>query len=102
MSPADRTQKSCKLHLRKQKLCTGRTVQEEVSVKETRRKSRRRVALDQRRYEIGDLVDAGIDPQGNELYRVRWSGYSPEEDTWEPAENLPRALIREYKRIHAL
>ena len=72
------------------------------STKETRRQSRRKVALDQRRYEIGGLVDAGIDPQGNELYRVRWAGYSPDEDTWEPAENLPRALIREYKRTHAL
>ena len=70
--------------------------------RETRRQSRRKIAHDQRRYEIGGLVDAGVDPEGHELYKVRWAGYGPAEDTWEPAENLPRTLVREYKRTHAL
>ena len=62
------------------------------------RQSRRKSAQSQRRYEIGGLVDAGVDEQGNELYKVRWAGYGPGDDTWEPAENLPAALIRDYKQ----
>ena len=64
----------------------------------TKRQSRRKSTQDQRHYEIGGLVDAGVDEQGNELYKVRWAGYGPGDDTWEPAENLPAALIREYKQ----
>ena len=56
----------------------------------------------QRRYEIADLVDRGFDEDGNELYRVRWQGYSPENDTWEPAANLPAALGRRYGRSRRL
>ena len=67
-----------------------------------RRQSRRKRVRDQRRYEIGGLVDAGVDDQGNELYKVRWAGYGPEDDTWEPSENLPHALIHEYKQAHGL
>ena len=70
--------------------------------REFRRQSRRKAAHDQRRYEIGGLVDAGIDDNGNELYKVRWAGYGPADDTWEPASNLPSALVREYKRTHVL
>ena len=67
-----------------------------------RRQSRRKTAQDQRLYEVGGLVDAGVDDKGNELYKVRWAGYTPVDDTWEPAENLPGVLIREYKRTHGL
>ena len=50
------------------------------------------------RYEVEDIVDAGVADDGKTLYRIRWKGYSPEQDTWEPARNLPRDLIRDYRR----
>ena len=74
----------------------------EGSPRETRRQSRRKKMEQEERYEVGGLVDAGVDDEGHELYKVRWAGYGPADDTWEPAENLPRALIRDYKRTHAL
>jgi Chromo (CHRromatin Organisation MOdifier) domain len=44
------------------------------------------------------IVDAQSDDVGQPLYRVRWMGYSPEEDTWEPTGNLPSHFIRRYWR----
>ena len=53
-------------------------------------------------YQIADIVDGGIADDGTEVYRIRWLGFPPDEDTWEPAQNLPKALIRAYKRRHNL
>ena len=75
---------------------------EERPTRESRRQSKRKVAQRQRLYEVGGLVDAGVDNEGNELYKALWAGYGPKSDTWEPAEGLPDALIREYKRSHGL
>ena len=68
----------------------------------TRRKSRRIATRTDQEYEIGGIVDAGVDEDGREVYRVRWAGYGPEEDTWEPAANLLKTLVREYKRAKGL
>lgn len=37
-------------------------------------------------------------------YCVRWKGYGPTEDSWEPEENLENAtdILQEYKRTHGL
>jgi Chromo (CHRromatin Organisation MOdifier) domain len=52
----------------------------------------------EREYVIERIVDAQSDDVGQPLYRVRWMGYSPEEDTWEPTGNVPSHFIRRYWR----
>jgi Chromo (CHRromatin Organisation MOdifier) domain len=52
----------------------------------------------EREYVVERIVDAQSDDVGQPLYRVRWMGYSPEEDTWEPTGNLPSHFIRRYWR----
>jgi hypothetical protein len=32
------------------------------------------------------------------LIRVRWAGFSPDEDTWEPATEMPADMVRIYER----
>lgn len=53
-------------------------------------------------FEVERIVDAGLTEDGQEVYRIRWRGYPPNQDTWEPAHNLPEILIRAYKHHHNL
>jgi Chromo (CHRromatin Organisation MOdifier) domain len=48
----------------------------------------------EREYVVERIVDVESDDVGQPLYRIRWMGYSPEEDTWEPTGNLPSHFIR--------
>ena len=43
-------------------------------------------------YEVEKVVGMKKDADGNELFRVRWKGYPPEEDTWEPKHHLDGCL----------
>jgi hypothetical protein len=40
-------------------------------------------------YAMEKIFGAKTIQDGGLRYRVRWYGYSRDEDTWEPAENLP-------------
>ena len=35
--------------------------------------------------------------KGQTLYKIRWKGFSEKEDTYEPAENLPKKLVHAYE-----
>jgi hypothetical protein len=49
-------------------------------------------------YVINDLMAADYDDQGHSIYRVRWEGYSVDEDTWEPESALPQELVIHFLR----
>eukprot|EP01048_Picozoa_sp_COSAG05_P007469 COSAG05_NODE_528_length_8915_cov_26.504651_3_plen_487_part_00 len=55
-------------------------------------------------YEVEDILAKGVRADGVLLYRVRWRGYGPEQDTWEPAANLhsAKATIDEFERTAIL
>ena len=54
----------------------------------------------QQEYEISRLVAAGYDDNNQLLFKVRWKGYGPSDDTWEPETSLPPSLVAEFKRKH--
>ena len=49
-------------------------------------------------FAIERVVDSDQGEDGISRYRVRWAGYSPEEDTWEIAQHLPPHFIRQYEK----
>ena len=53
-------------------------------------------------YVINDLLGADYDDQGHPVYRVRWEGYSADDDTWEPESALPQELVIRYLRNKVL
>ena len=60
-------------------------------------RSMRQFTLDQREYEIEQLLDRGVAEDGSILFRVRWKGYGPQDDTWEPEEDLLREMVQAAK-----
>ena len=54
---------------------------------------------DATQYVIERIVDHD-DSEGELWFRIRWYGYRPTDDTWEPIDGIPRNLIvAYYKRI---
>jgi hypothetical protein len=49
-------------------------------------------------YVVDQLISLHKDPNGRCFFRVRWEGYSPEEDRYEPEENLPPHLVLKFYR----
>ena len=44
------------------------------------------------------IVGTKMSKDGTILYRIRWFGYSREDDTWEPRAHLPISAVRRYHR----
>jgi hypothetical protein len=42
-------------------------------------------------FEVEDIVDMARAVDGTDMFRIRWRGYPPSADTWEPAANLLNA-----------
>jgi Chromo (CHRromatin Organisation MOdifier) domain len=54
-------------------------------------------------YVIDQLVAHARDEEDSYwLIRVRWAAYSADEDTWEPAKELPEDMVRRYERREKL
>ena len=44
-------------------------------------------------FEVNQSIRNRYAKYGKNLYMVRWHGFGPEEDTWEPTHHLPRRKI---------
>ena len=55
-------------------------------------------------YEVDHIVRHKRNNRGQWLFLIRWKGYGPEDDSWEPASNLKHSKesLEEYKRLHDL
>jgi Chromo (CHRromatin Organisation MOdifier) domain len=47
-------------------------------------------------YVFEKIFGARVGKNGKNEYRVRWFGYSCDDDTWEPASHLPDAAVKRY------
>lgn len=47
---------------------------------------------------LESIVSHMAGPDGKRYYRIRWYGYTPEEDTYEPIEHIPRSKVIAYYR----
>ncbi|KNZ71349.1 Chromobox like protein, partial [Termitomyces sp. J132] len=54
---------------------------------------------DEYHYEVDEILDSWV-VRGQLQYLVRWKGYGPEDNTWEPRKNLDRAPneLRDFHR----
>lgn len=55
--------------------------------------------MDENIYEVEKILDKKITKGGEVLYKIKWSGYSEEQSTWEPIENLSNVIymIKEFE-----
>ncbi|XP_020798015.1 heterochromatin protein 1 isoform X2 [Drosophila serrata] len=53
----------------------------------------------EKEWTVERIVDCVEDDDGSNIYRIRWKGFGPKDDTWEPEANLfCEGLIEKYKR----
>jgi hypothetical protein len=61
------------------------------------------VDVDDNRYEVDRLLDKRTRRYGRGQrveYLVRWQGYGPEDDTWEPVSHIDAGLIESFEQSH--
>lgn len=53
-------------------------------------------------YEVEKILGKKFNKKGKPIYLVKWKGYGPSENTWEPLENLETVqdLVDEYEKTH--
>ena len=50
---------------------------------------------------VADIVDVKV-KRGRRLYRTQWEGWvAGDDDTWEPAENLPAEMVAAFEKARA-
>jgi chromodomain protein Y len=49
-------------------------------------------------YVFERIVGIRKEKDGSFRYRVRWYGYSRNDDTWEPSHHLPEDIVQRYHR----
>jgi hypothetical protein len=54
--------------------------------------------LEETEYVIERPLDHGEDEDGRKILKVRWAGFTPADDTWEPIENILQELVLKYER----
>ena len=47
---------------------------------------------------IIDKIMSERSRRGRKEYKIRWLGYGPRHDTWEPARNIPKLVVDQYTR----
>jgi hypothetical protein len=67
----------------------------------------RQLKLNHEEYEVEAILGHKLGPKSKgrkRLYRVRWEGYGPEDDTWEDEYALRNSfeILRDYQKMHAL
>lgn len=53
---------------------------------------------DERRYNVEKIINDKI-MRGKRYFRIKWENFSSKDNSWEPEENIPNALIQEYFRV---
>jgi Chromo (CHRromatin Organisation MOdifier) domain len=54
--------------------------------------------LEETEYVVERILDHSANEEGRKILKIRWAGFTPEDDTWEPIENIPEGLVRKYER----
>lgn len=75
-----------------------------VTVEEPEERNPPPIDEGENRYEVASIVDKRKMRNGTYKYRVRWRGYRPKDDTWEPRSRLLRDvpdMIKDYDREHS-
>jgi len=74
-------------------------IEEKTKLKEE--EARRRMEEEEGHYEVGRILEVKFLKNGKREFMIRWKGHGPDDDTWEPEENLDcEDLIEKFMDKH--